>query len=233
MERRFEPVTGDALVPLPPFHLEERVGRDARARRAPDVGRRARLRRGRRDRLRARRARRPGVHRVRAVRRRQWQPRRDRRGRPRLERRRIPASRCGSSTSPRRASVPPRTRASAWRSPRAPRSSPAPTPTSIPMPAWAGEMRASVLGGLDLVVGKPVPRRDQAPLRRGEATLIDVLALGGEPGRAVSAQQPGTAVPRAVPAVHRREPGHPRPRPTSPPAASRAAAWRRCTRTGR
>ena len=25
MERRFEPVTGDALVPLPPFHLEDRV----------------------------------------------------------------------------------------------------------------------------------------------------------------------------------------------------------------
>ena len=28
---------------------------------------------------------------------------------------------------------------------------------SIPLPAWAGEMRGSVLGGLDLVVGKPVP----------------------------------------------------------------------------
>ena len=46
---------------------------------------------------------------------------------------------------------------------------------SIPIPAWAAEMRGSILGGLDLVVGKPVPRRDQAPLRRGEATLIDVL----------------------------------------------------------
>jgi glycosyltransferase involved in cell wall biosynthesis len=47
---------------------------------------------------------------------------------------------------------------------------------SIPQPAWAGEMRGSVLGGLDLVVGKLIPRRDQARLRRGETTLIDVLA---------------------------------------------------------
>lgn len=46
---------------------------------------------------------------------------------------------------------------------------------SIPLPEWTGEMRESVLGGLDLVVGKPVPRRDQQPLRRGEATLIEVL----------------------------------------------------------
>jgi glycosyltransferase involved in cell wall biosynthesis len=46
---------------------------------------------------------------------------------------------------------------------------------SIPVPAWTAEMRASIAGGLDLVVGRPVPRRDQAPLRPGEAALIEVL----------------------------------------------------------
>ncbi len=46
---------------------------------------------------------------------------------------------------------------------------------STPIPAWTAEMRGSILGGLDLVVGKPVPRRDQAPLRPGETTLISVL----------------------------------------------------------
>jgi cellulose synthase/poly-beta-1,6-N-acetylglucosamine synthase-like glycosyltransferase len=46
---------------------------------------------------------------------------------------------------------------------------------SIPTPVWTREMRASIVGGLDLVIGRPVPRHDQAPLRRGEETLIEVL----------------------------------------------------------
>lgn len=49
---------------------------------------------------------------------------------------------------------------------------------SIPRPPWTREMRASIVGGLDLVVGRPVARHDQAPLRRGEETLIEVLAWG-------------------------------------------------------
>jgi glycosyltransferase involved in cell wall biosynthesis len=46
---------------------------------------------------------------------------------------------------------------------------------STPIPAWTTEMRGSLLGGLDLVIGRPVPRRDQAPLRPGEAAVIEVL----------------------------------------------------------
>jgi Glycosyltransferases involved in cell wall biogenesis len=46
---------------------------------------------------------------------------------------------------------------------------------SVPMPAWTAEMRESLVGGLDLVVGRLVPRRDQAPLRAGEAAVIEIL----------------------------------------------------------
>jgi len=46
---------------------------------------------------------------------------------------------------------------------------------STPVPAWTAEMRGSLVGGLDLVIGRPVPRRDQAPLRPGEAAVIEVL----------------------------------------------------------
>jgi GT2 family glycosyltransferase len=46
---------------------------------------------------------------------------------------------------------------------------------SVPIPSWTREMRRSIDGGLDLVIGRPVPRRDQAPLRRGEAALIEIL----------------------------------------------------------
>ena len=46
---------------------------------------------------------------------------------------------------------------------------------SIPIPAWTAEMRGSLIGGLDLVIGRPVPRSDQAPLRRGEAAFIEIL----------------------------------------------------------
>lgn len=46
---------------------------------------------------------------------------------------------------------------------------------SVPIRRWLEEMRASVLGGLDLVIGRPVARVDEAPLRRGEATWIELL----------------------------------------------------------
>jgi cellulose synthase/poly-beta-1,6-N-acetylglucosamine synthase-like glycosyltransferase len=49
---------------------------------------------------------------------------------------------------------------------------------SVPIPTWTAEMRGSLLGGLDLVIGRPVPRRDQAPLRPGEEALIEVLGRG-------------------------------------------------------
>ena len=46
---------------------------------------------------------------------------------------------------------------------------------SVPIPSWTREMRGSIDAGLDLVIGRPVPRRDQAPLRPGEAAVIEVL----------------------------------------------------------
>lgn len=46
---------------------------------------------------------------------------------------------------------------------------------SVPVSTWLAEMRDSVERGLDLVIGRPVARLDQAPLRRGESTFIEVL----------------------------------------------------------
>ena len=119
--------------------------------------------------------------------------------------------RVGSSTSPRRGSVPPSdtgirlaiAEGADDRRPNRRRLHPACRP-------GPREMRGSILGGLDLVVGKPVPRRDQAPLRRGRDDAHRRARVGGEPGRTVAAQQPGPAIPRAVPAVHRRQPRDPR-----------------------
>jgi glycosyltransferase involved in cell wall biosynthesis len=46
---------------------------------------------------------------------------------------------------------------------------------NLPDPGWTAEMVASLRGDLDLVVGRIEPRRDQAPLRPGEALLLDWL----------------------------------------------------------
>ena len=46
---------------------------------------------------------------------------------------------------------------------------------STPEPSWLAEMRGSLDGGLDLVVGRPTPRSDDWPLRRGEAKFIEIL----------------------------------------------------------
>lgn len=42
-------------------------------------------------------------------------------------------------------------------------------------PDWVAELRRSLVGGLDFVIGRTVPRRDQAPLRPGEDILIEAL----------------------------------------------------------
>ena len=175
MERRFEPVTGDALVPLPPFHLEDRVvetlvpgdhpmwvvvpafdeadgigcALDALGAQAFDEFVLCVVDNGSRD---------ATVEVVRA-----WSA-----AHPDVAMRLVhePEKGVGAAADTgirlaiaEGATIVARTDAD-----------------SIPLPAWAGEMRGSVLGGLDLVIGKPVPRTDQAPLRRGETTLIDVLA---------------------------------------------------------
>jgi len=45
----------------------------------------------------------------------------------------------------------------------------------LPEPDWTAQLRAAVAGGLDLVIGRTVPRRDQEPLRPGEEALIEFL----------------------------------------------------------
>ena len=41
--------------------------------------------------------------------------------------------------------------------------------------SWSAEFRKSFAGGLDFVIGRAVARRDQAPLRPGEETLLELL----------------------------------------------------------
>ena len=43
-------------------------------------------------------------------------------------------------------------------------------------PDWTAELRRSLAGGLDFVIGRAVARRDQAPLRPGEETLLELLS---------------------------------------------------------
>ena len=50
----------------------------------------------------------------------------------------------------------------------------------VPDPAWATRLRSALDGGLDLVVGRIVPRLDGPPVRRWEPRLIDVLTSLGE-----------------------------------------------------